>query len=272
MSFNKKIASAITALLVFAFSAANAFAGGTKNNFVGKTYVMTGLNVGGMDVTALLAASGFELNMEVTFVDETKCIAKATSDGNTEESTCKYKVDTKAKTLTLCEENGGENLVFNYTDDYSTLSVSAPIQDGMTGEIILTEKSKAGEKAAQAKQSLKPEIDYGSVKTNIFKGKTYKLTKLLINGMDATSLMALSGGTFSGSLKFIDGKHVILDFTYGGDSEKDSGTYTIDYEKNQIIFDGDKENCTAVFYNKGSVISFDFPLEENMTFNMVFEK
>ncbi|MBQ5434289.1 MAG: hypothetical protein IIU30_12685, partial [Treponema sp.] len=128
-------------------------------------------------------------------------------------------------------------------------------------------KDATGQAALQAQ----PEIDYGSVKTNIFKGKTYKLTKILLNGMDATSLIALSGQQFKGSLKFIDGKNVILDFLYGDQQEKDSGTYAIDYEKNTITFDGDTENSKAIFYNKGSVISFDFPMD-GMTLNLIFEK
>lgn len=277
MNFTRKItgkfAGLLAAFLVCSLSLTNAFAGGKQNNFAGKTYVMTGISAGGTDVTSLLAIAGFEMNIELEFTSEDTCRVQLTTGGEKDEESAKYKVDSKKKAVIIYDEDGKENLSFSYTDDFSQLKVSAPIQDGMMADITLTEKGKAAEKTALKQGQAQPEIDYGSVKTNIFKGKTYKLTKFLINGVDASSLMSIAGETVSGSLKFIDGKNVILNFTHSGEVENDSGTYTIDYEKNTIIFDGDIENGKAVFYNKGSVISFDINLDdENMTLNLIFEK
>lgn len=273
MNFSRKITSKVASLLTAAIfctlSLTSAFAGGSKNNFEGKTYVMTGMFAGGMDITSLMGMAGVELKMEVTFVDSSTYKATVTSNGETEESTGEYTINAKEKTVTLLNKDS-DNLDFTYSEDFSTLSISAPIEEGMTAELVLTEKSKAKDATGQAALQAQPEIDYGSVKTNIFKGKTYKLTKILLNGMDATSLIALSGQQFKGSLKFIDEKNVILDFLYGDQQEKDSGTYAIDYEKNTITFDGDTENSKAIFYNKGSVISFDFPMD-GMTLNLIFE-
>ena len=274
MNFSRKITSRLAgilaALLFCSLSVTSAFADGTPNNFEGKTYVMTGMFAGGMDVTSLMGVAGVELKMEVTFVDSNTYKAKITSNGEEEETSGSYKVNSNTKTVTLLNE-AEDNLDFTYSDDYSQLKIEAPIDGSMTAELVLTEKSKANDVANKAAQQAQPEIDYGSVKTNIFKGKTYKLSKIMLNGMDATSLIALSGEQFKGSLKFIDGKNVILSLSHGGQEENDSGTYTIDYEKNTITFDGDSENGKAVFYNKGSVISFDFPME-GMTLNLIFEK
>jgi len=274
MSFSRIITDKFTKILAVAIfctlSLTSAFAGDSKNNFEGKTYVMTGMFAGGMDITSLMGIAGVDLKMEVTFIDSTTYKATVTSNGEKEESTGEYKINATEKMVTLINKDS-DNLDFAYSEDFSKLSISAPIEEGMTAELILMEKNMAKEDAKNAALQAQPEIDYGSVKTNIFKGKTYKLTKIMLNGMDATSLIALSGQQFKGSLKFITENNVILDFSYGDQQEKDSGTYIIDYETNKIIFDGDSENSIAVFYNKGSVISFDFPTE-GMMLTLIFEK
>ena len=122
MNFSRKITSKVASLLTAAIfctlSLTSAFAGGSKNNFEGKTYVMTGMFAGGMDITSLMGMAGVELKMEVTFVDSSTYKATVTSNGETEESTGEYTINAKEKKVTLLNKDS-DNLDFTYSEDFS---------------------------------------------------------------------------------------------------------------------------------------------------------
>lgn len=238
--------------------------------FTGKTFVSSSYSIAGSDVTQLLSALGMELNMSVTFISDKRFSLTVSSAGETETVQGNYSVDPASMSLTLISDETDDPIVLTISDNYENLSFSVPMDEQNMVDVEFTESSVATLQKKQVSGN-NIEIDYGVVKENIFKGNSYSLKSFKINGFDATTLADYAGG-ISASLTFTTATTVIFDMVFDGQHENDTGSYEINYAKNEFIFDGTQnDDGYAYYYNKGRFINFTVK-QEGMVVDMIFER
>ena len=237
-----------------------------KNTFAGKSYVATKILLDGADIGGLMSAIGMKITID--FTSASTFIINFSSMEENEKDSGTYKVNPAKKTITLSVNE--ETIVCSYTADFSEIMLEADGSDFLDEDgqvsVVFTEKNLASQRESQ---SFPSSIDYGSIKSNVFVGCTYNLSKIEMNGADVTALFKTMGG-MDASIFFTSA--TAAEFTFIADEDEDTVTllYTVDYATNTIDFNMD-DILTGIYREKGKFITLSV-VQDGLTLSLTFEK